>query len=195
MSHTVVSRCLSYFVLVLAGTLTTSAHAQQPPYDVFPPANPPYFRDRHDASTQPSALIFPVNYTIWIPPDLKTVRGVVVHQHGCGEGTGVFGFDRVLLTRIGSLRRRNITSGTACHRPTSSPIRRIVRCGVIHETGLTPPFKNVWVIWARNRDILNWPKSPGHFGAIAAEVTGLEEWSCCIRNESSRPGFARASRC
>ncbi|MFT5128390.1 MAG: pimeloyl-ACP methyl ester carboxylesterase, partial [Rhodothermales bacterium] len=26
-------------------------------------------------------------YTIWIPPGAKALRGVIVHQHGCGEGS------------------------------------------------------------------------------------------------------------
>lgn len=64
-----------------------SATAQQAPYDVFPPASPPYYRVRYDASVEPGKLIFPVNYTIWIPPNVETVRGVIVHQHGCGEGS------------------------------------------------------------------------------------------------------------
>jgi len=72
-------------LLLLA--LTISLHAQQPPYDVFPPADAPYHRVRYEASTKPGELIFPVNYTIWIPPGLKTLRGVIVHQHGCGEGS------------------------------------------------------------------------------------------------------------
>ncbi len=61
--------------------------AQKPPYDVFPEAAPPYYRIRYEASSKPGGLIFPVNYTIWIPPGVKTLRGVVVHQHGCGEGS------------------------------------------------------------------------------------------------------------
>lgn len=64
-----------------------SVHAQEPPYDVFPPADPPYYRVRYEASTRPGELIFPVNYTVWIPKHVKTLRGVVVHQHGCGEGS------------------------------------------------------------------------------------------------------------
>ena len=42
---------------------------------------------RYEASTQPGELIYPVNYTIWIPKDVKSLRGVIVHQHGCGEGS------------------------------------------------------------------------------------------------------------
>ncbi len=64
-----------------------SGLAQQPPYDVFPPAEPPYYRVRYDASTQPGELVYSVNYTAWIPPGVKVLRGVVVHQHGCGEGS------------------------------------------------------------------------------------------------------------
>ena len=63
------------------------AWAQQPPFDVYPPAEPPYYRIRYEASTKPGELIFPVNYTIWIPPEVETLRGIVVHQHGCGEGS------------------------------------------------------------------------------------------------------------
>lgn len=61
--------------------------AQNAPYDVFPAADPPYYRVRYEASAKPGELIYPVNYTVWIPPGVKTVRGVIVHQHGCGEGS------------------------------------------------------------------------------------------------------------
>ena len=67
--------------------LSVTGFAQNAPYDVFPSAEPPYYRVRYEASTQPGELIFPVNYTIWIPQDVKTLRGVIVHQHGCGEGS------------------------------------------------------------------------------------------------------------
>ena len=72
-------------LLLLA--LATELSAQQPPYDVFPPADPPYYRVRYEASTQPGELVYPVNYTIWIPQHVKRLRGVIVHQHGCGEGS------------------------------------------------------------------------------------------------------------
>ena len=56
---------------------------------MFPPAEAPYFRVRYEAPAEPKAgeLPYAVNYTIWIPPGVKTLRGVVVHQHGCGEGS------------------------------------------------------------------------------------------------------------
>ena len=74
-----------FAVFLLA--LSSSLFAQQPPYDVFPAAEAPYYRVRYEASTKPGELIFAVNYTVWIPPGVKTVRGVIVHQHGCGEGS------------------------------------------------------------------------------------------------------------
>lgn len=46
---------------------------------------PPYFRVHYEPSTQPGELAFGVSYTVWIPPGVKTLRGVIVHQHGCGE--------------------------------------------------------------------------------------------------------------
>jgi pimeloyl-ACP methyl ester carboxylesterase len=71
------------FTVVATGSLS----AQQAPYDVFPPADPPYYRVRYEAEKKPGELIFPVNYTVWIPPGVKALRGVIVHQHGCGEGS------------------------------------------------------------------------------------------------------------
>jgi len=68
-------------------TLAEASFAQQPPYDVFPPVEPPYYRVRYEGSAQPGELKFAVNYTIWIPSALKSLRGVIVHQHGCGEGS------------------------------------------------------------------------------------------------------------
>ncbi len=76
-----------YCAVVLLVSVPTATLAQESPYDVFPKAAPPYYRVRYEASTQPDELIYSVNYTIWIPEDVKTLRGVVVHQHGCGEGS------------------------------------------------------------------------------------------------------------
>ena len=77
-------RTLAYFFIFLC---SNSLYAQQPPYDLFPEAEPPYYRVRYEPSTVTGELIFGANYTIWIPPDAKHIRGVIVHQHGCGEGS------------------------------------------------------------------------------------------------------------
>ena len=63
--------------ITLFFALACSLSAQQPPYDVFPSAEPPYYRKRYEASARPGELVFPVNYTIWIPKGVKTLRGVI----------------------------------------------------------------------------------------------------------------------
>ena len=78
---------MRFLFALLPFVAAASVHAQNAPYDVFPPADAPYYRVRYDASTKPGELIFPVNYTIWVPPGVKQLRGVIVHQHGCGEGS------------------------------------------------------------------------------------------------------------
>lgn len=82
--RTISAVCHIAIVLI---TLPATVLAQQPPYDVFPQAAPPYYRVRYEASTQPGELVYAVNYTIWIPQDVKSLRGLIVHQHGCGEGS------------------------------------------------------------------------------------------------------------
>ena len=70
-------------LLALVGLLPTRwAHG-----DDLPPAAPPYERVRYEASAEPGTLRFAVIHTAWIPPGVKTLRGVIVHQHGCGEGS------------------------------------------------------------------------------------------------------------
>jgi len=61
--------------------------AQQPPYDVVPDAEPPYYRIRYEAQADEGMLDLPVQFTLWVPPKLAKLRGVIVHQHGCGEGS------------------------------------------------------------------------------------------------------------
>lgn len=76
-------RTTSLIVFALVGI----SSAQVSPYDVFPDANPPYYRVCYAASAKAGELSFPVTYTIWIPSGVENLRGVIVHQHGCGEGS------------------------------------------------------------------------------------------------------------
>lgn len=71
-------------VLVVMAGVTT---AQEPVYVNPLPADPPYYRVRYEASSEAGELVYPVSFTVWIPPQVDTLRGVVVHQHGCGEGS------------------------------------------------------------------------------------------------------------
>jgi poly(3-hydroxybutyrate) depolymerase len=74
-------------LLALSLVCATDLRAQKAPYDVFPAAAPPYYRVRYEESTKAGELPYAANYTIWIPEGVKTIRGVIVHQHGCGEGS------------------------------------------------------------------------------------------------------------
>ncbi|MEO1991430.1 MAG: DUF1592 domain-containing protein, partial [Pirellulales bacterium] len=79
--------------------------AQESPYDIRPPVHPPYFRIRYEASKEDAELVFPATFTIWIPEDTHKLQGIIVHQHGCGEGscssglTGAFDFHWQALAR------------------------------------------------------------------------------------------------
>lgn len=46
--------------------------------------SPPYYMVHYKGSTNEGELKLPVTFTLWLPPDVKTLRGVIVHQHGCG---------------------------------------------------------------------------------------------------------------
>ncbi len=62
-----------------------------PPYDTPLLIEPPYYRVRYSGSPNTGELPYPVSFMIWVPPGVKVLRGVVVHQHGCGEGSCISG--------------------------------------------------------------------------------------------------------
>ena len=45
---------------------------------------PPYYSVVYETTMQPNELAMGVTYTLWVPPGARTLRGVIVHQHGCG---------------------------------------------------------------------------------------------------------------
>jgi len=75
--------------LLLLLLLSTTAFAQEKenPYHDPVPVEPPYYRVRYEASMKEGELQFPVTYTLWLPEGVETLRGVIVHQHGCGVGS------------------------------------------------------------------------------------------------------------
>lgn len=75
------------FALAIVALVVDASFAQQTPYEISLPADPPYYRVRYEASEKAGELAYPVSYTLWVPPGLKSLRGLVVHQHGCGEGS------------------------------------------------------------------------------------------------------------
>ena len=46
-----------------------------------------YFEVTYPPSTKEGELSLGVTYTLWLPDHVQKVRGVIVHQHGCGEGS------------------------------------------------------------------------------------------------------------
>jgi len=46
----------------------------------------PYFEVSYPGSTTAGELTLGATYTLWLPPGGAKLRGVIVHQHGCGEG-------------------------------------------------------------------------------------------------------------
>lgn len=71
-------RCLLFW---LPWVVATSGAAGS-----LPSVAPPYYQVIYPASTNEGALKLSVHYTVWVPPGVKTLRGLIVHQHGCGEG-------------------------------------------------------------------------------------------------------------
>lgn len=84
-------------VAVILATCDASIGFAQAPkrvpdsYDSAPPAQSPYYRVRYEASSVDGELDLPVQYTVWIPPASETLRGVIVHQHGCGHWSATTG--------------------------------------------------------------------------------------------------------
>lgn len=86
---------MTHFKLALAFILITSLAQWSPcqPPSVIPPpkvelpeAAPPYYRVRYVPSEEAGKLVYGVSYTIWLPSGVDKLRGIIVHQHGCGEG-------------------------------------------------------------------------------------------------------------
>jgi hypothetical protein len=79
-------RPAAYFVAA-AAAFGAAARGQEPPYADRPAAEPPIYRVRYEAAQEPGGLTVPATFTAWIPDNVPTLRGVIVHQHGCGEGS------------------------------------------------------------------------------------------------------------
>src|SRR5712675_1029051 len=50
-----------------------------------------YLTVDYPASTASNELQVAVTYTLWIPEDVKTIRGIIVHQHGAGTTASIEG--------------------------------------------------------------------------------------------------------
>lgn len=91
------------FVCVAAGMLHGFA-AQS-----FSIVCPPYYLVHYEGSTNAGELKISANYTLWSPPGVKTLRGVIVHQHGCGVGD-----DRKARAAAGDLHWQALARKQGC---------------------------------------------------------------------------------
>ncbi|MEM6366099.1 MAG: hypothetical protein AAF745_16840, partial [Planctomycetota bacterium] len=60
--------CLSFLIE------SSVVEAEEPRYDWAPEATPPYYRVRYEAADTDDGLQFAVQYSVWIPPDVETLR-------------------------------------------------------------------------------------------------------------------------
>jgi len=179
---------LTLTTALLFALLSATLSAQQPPYDVFPPADPPYYRVRYEASTMPGELTYPVNCTIWIPKDVKSIRGVIVHQHGCGEGSCKSG-----LTGAYDLHWQALAKKHDCALLAPSyeqPEKADCQMWCDPRNGSDAAFQRALVdLGAKSGH----PELP--CGGTVAAVTGLVEWCCYIQNVSRPRGCDPACLC
>ena len=101
------TRRLLLLLVPAVASFATPCPGQQPPYDTRPAVAPPYWRVRYKAAKEPGGLIFPATFTVWIPPDAKRLRGLIVHQHGCGEGSCASGLSGAWDLHWQALARRH----------------------------------------------------------------------------------------
>ena len=80
-----------FFVFSFITFLLTPMLAQDYPHEVVEETEPPYYYVRYEGSKKDGDLAYGVTYTIWVPTGIKKIKGVIVHQHGCGSGAGYTG--------------------------------------------------------------------------------------------------------
>ena len=65
------TKCCGAVGLLLVAC-ATELSAQKAPYDVFPPANAPYYSVRYEASDKPGELIYGVNDVLHLLEEIKS---------------------------------------------------------------------------------------------------------------------------
>ncbi len=83
---------LVILVLVLPSAFSVRAQEIGPPLKlprVDASYSAPYYTTEYSQPIDPKEgqLQLGVTYTLWIPEGVEHVRGIIVHQHGCGEGS------------------------------------------------------------------------------------------------------------
>ena len=98
-----------YATVIILMIFPICVFAQHPPYNERPDADPPYYQVRYESSKKPGELVFPVSYTVWIPPDAGKLKGVIVHQHVCGPAPKLQPLRRMQFTDTHTIPDRTHT--------------------------------------------------------------------------------------
>src|SRR5215831_15322856 len=177
----------------VTATLAAASFAQKPPYDVFPPVKPPYYRVRYEGSAQPGELKFAVNYTIWIPGDVKMLRGVIVHQHGCGEGSCRSGLTGAFDLHWQALAKKH---GCALLAPAyEQPEGADCQMWCDPRNGSDAAFRRCLVDLGALAGHPELARVPWALWGTAAAASGPVPWRSCTPIGSPPHGSARACRC
>lgn len=48
-----------------------------------------YAQVHYEAGEVTPKMLLGVNYVLWIPAGVKQLRGIIIHQHGCGDGASI----------------------------------------------------------------------------------------------------------
>ena len=174
--------------------LTAEAVAQQPPYDVFPPADPPYYRVRYEASKEPGDLIVPGQ----------------LHDLGSPGRQAAARRDRASAR----LRRRLVQVGADGRlRPALAGAGEEARLrlagSVLRAAGkgrLPDVVRSAQRVRRRVSEMPGRPRreigpsriGEGALGAVGAQrrrCIGPAAWCCCIRSASPPHGCVPACRC
>lgn len=75
--------CGVLFLFLLAGWMEMTLNAAEPQKG----DGGTFYAVTFEPSKVPGELIYAANWRIWIPENVPTLRGVVIHQHGCGDGS------------------------------------------------------------------------------------------------------------
>ncbi len=170
-----------------------SLSAQQPPYDLMPAAEPPYYRVRYEAGKQPGELMFAVNYTLWVPPGTETLRGLIVHQHGCGEGSCKSGLTGAYDLHWQALAKRHACALLA---PAyEQPEKADCQMWCDPRNGSSSAFlKGLQDLGAQSGHP-ELTRVPWCCGDTVAAAIGLAVWSCFTPSESRLRGCDREFHC
>ena len=124
----------------------------------------------YDGSDKPGELVFAVDYYLWVPDAVATLRGVIVHQHGCGTGACQGGVTAAQDLHWQALARKwdCALMGSSYQAPDGTNCR--LWCDP--RNGSEQTFLPRWPISPVPRSMPNWRKSRGACGAIPAAASG-----------------------